>query len=306
MSAKEKAESIPAAFTPVPSGAFQKLRRMRGDWLSCNSERGQSVASFCRKSFRASPHAHVRTIELVPIGPFPPAAGGEAEAGAPDLAALERYTAAFFQCECRVGRPMKVGDGAVHSRIGDEGQQQLHVGSLIEVLGRIKYERDVLCRVGVTMCDLFDHEEGGFVYGTARPMDGVGVFSFARFGPDAELDDGSGAGPASGPGESAHRRSPLYRCAKVLTHELGHLFGIEHCIHFECLMCGCNHLQEFDQRPLHLCPIDLRKLHEGCRFDVRARYAALAELYGEFGWPAEREWCQTRIAHLASTDGPRA
>ena len=51
-----------------------------------------------------------------------------------------------------------------------------------------------------------------------------------------------------------------HRCTKVLTHETGHLFGIRHCIHYECLMCGCNHREEFDRHPIHLCPVCLRKL----------------------------------------------
>ena len=32
--------------------------------------------------------------------------------------------------------------------------------------------------------------------------------------------------------------STLYRSCKVLTHEIGHLFGIGHCKYYDCLMCG--------------------------------------------------------------------
>ena len=46
-----------------------------------------------------------------------------------------------------------------------------------------------------------------------------------------------------------------------MTHEIGHLFGIYHCIHFECIMNGSNHLDEADGRPFHLCPICLHKLY---------------------------------------------
>lgn len=33
------------------------------------------------------------------------------------------------------------------------------------------------------------------------------------------------------------------------------------CIWYRCLMNGSNHLGEADARPLHLCPVDLRKLN---------------------------------------------
>eukprot|EP00471_Norrisiella_sphaerica_P010815 CAMPEP_0184506292 /NCGR_PEP_ID=MMETSP0113_2-20130426/53426_1 /TAXON_ID=91329 /ORGANISM="Norrisiella sphaerica, Strain BC52" /LENGTH=184 /DNA_ID=CAMNT_0026896005 /DNA_START=490 /DNA_END=1041 /DNA_ORIENTATION=- len=78
--------------------------------------------------------------------------------------------------------------------------------------------------------------------------------------------------------------SILYRSCKVLTHEAGHLFGIRHCTYYECLMCGCNHLEEFDKRPLHLCPIDLRKLQSTCKFDVIKRYEAMLKVAQKLGW----------------------
>jgi len=29
-----------------------------------------------------------------------------------------------------------------------------------------------------------------------------------------------------------------------MTHEIGHMFGIHHCVHFSCLLNGSNHLEE--------------------------------------------------------------
>ena len=34
----------------------------------------------------------------------------------------------------------------------------------------------------------------------------------------------------------------LRRSCKVLAHEACHMFGIEHCVWFRCLMNGSNHL----------------------------------------------------------------
>ncbi|ETO04771.1 hypothetical protein RFI_32624 [Reticulomyxa filosa] len=44
-------------------------------------------------------------------------------------------------------------------------------------------------------------------------------------------------------------------------HEIGHTFGIEHCVYFQCVMKGTNHLEELDKQPLMACPICLKKLH---------------------------------------------
>jgi hypothetical protein len=48
---------------------------------------------------------------------------------------------------------------------------------------------------------------------------------------------------------------------KVLAHEMTHMFVVEHCTYFHCLMNGSNHLTESKARPMHLCAVDLRKLH---------------------------------------------
>ena len=34
-----------------------------------------------------------------------------------------------------------------------------------------------------------------------------------------------------------------------MTHEIGHMFGIKHCVHFNCLMNGSNHEEENDSKP---------------------------------------------------------
>ena len=158
---------------------------------------------------------------------------------------------------------------------------QLSVQTCFDVMKRRKLERDVLCTVGVTMYDLYSGEEdSSFVYGTASAFDGMGVFSFARYtssnvdngttavapgkpesdvaaaGSSAGADAGTAATTATpragaretGAAQADYRLTILYRSCKVLSHEVGHLFGIEHCIYYECLMCGCNHLEEFDKR----------------------------------------------------------
>jgi len=88
----------------------------------------------------------------------------------------------------------------------------------------------------------------------------------------------------------------LRRSCKVLAHEMAHMFGIEHCIYFHCLMNGSNHLEESDARPMHLCPVDLRKLKNG---EWKATLP-LAEGKHEYRYLVDGQWrddpnCRTRI-----------
>lgn len=77
---------------------------------------------------------------------------------------------------------------------------------------------------------------------------------------------------------------------KVLTHETGHIFGLAYCIYFSCVMNGSNHLQESDRRPLHLCPVCLRKLQSSVGFDGAQRYEQLAQFDKQAGFEDEAEW----------------
>eukprot|EP00937_MAST-01D_sp_MAST-1D-sp2_P002841 g2841.t1 len=295
----------------------------RGDWLDEHNEMGQTFRSFARRSVQVAPHGHVRTIELVPVGPF--------EGGGALLAALCRWVEGFYACPCRVAPSLPLDLEAQGARCGDEQQLQLDAGALRAALlpPARRAAREVLCTVAVTMADLYIVKGGeawSFVYGQASMLDGVGVFSLARYHPHGFLlpwrERGQGQAAVAGPlrhfGSPGHalphagvwagldaatRSLMLRRGAKVLTHELGHIFGIRHCTFFECLMCGCNHLQEFDRQPLFLCPVDLRKLHSAAGFDVAARYRVLAGLASEFGWQADALWLRARLRSLGEAGG---
>jgi archaemetzincin len=86
------------------------------------------------------------------------------------------------------------------------------------------------------------------------------------------------------------------------------MFGIEHCVWFRCLMNGSNHLAESDARPLHLCPVDLRKLHWSIGFDVVERYRRLLEFHRQEGFEDEAQWLDKRLRFIAphgrSSDTP--
>ena len=79
---------------------------------------------------------------------------------------------------------------------------------------------------------------------------------------------------------------------------MAHMFGIEHCIYFHCLMNGSNHLAESDARPMHPCPVDLRKLQESIGFDVVQWHRALLEVDASAGFRDEVEWLNQRLSYI--------
>jgi archaemetzincin len=65
-------------------------------------------------------------------------------------------------------------------------------------------------------------------------------------------------------------------------------------------MNGSNHLGELDSRPLHLCPVCLRKLQWSVGFDAVMRDERLLSVVEEAGWTAERTWLSDRLIRLSS------
>jgi len=109
-------------------------------------------------------------------------------------------------------------------------------------------------------------------------------YSFARYAPASTLYPG--LDPA---------KLVLLRGFKVLAHESGHMFGLLHCTYFKCVMNGSNHLGELDARPMHLCPVCLRKLQSSVGFDPAERYRRLRDVLRAAGFTDEALWVDARL-----------
>jgi archaemetzincin len=148
---------------------------------------------------------------------------------------------------------------------------------------------DAFCILAITMKDLYPDASWNFVFGQASPRERVGVFSFARY-------DSAFYGE---PWTRDYGALVLRRSCKVLAHETAHVFGLAHCIYFNCLMKGSNRLAESDRRPLHLCPVCLRKLDWSIGFDVVERYAFLERVTREARFMDEAEWLSRQLKRLS-------
>jgi hypothetical protein len=58
-------------------------------------------------------------------------------------------------------------------------------------------------------------------------------------------------------------------------------------------------LHESDARPMHLCPVCLRKLHHSIGFDVVGRYGELYHFYDKTGFEEEAKWTAQRLERIA-------
>ncbi|CAG7921803.1 unnamed protein product [Penicillium olsonii] len=67
----------------------------------------------------------------------------------------------------------------------------------------------------------------------------------------------------------------LGRMCRTASHELGHCFGIAHCVYYACSMQGTASICEDARQPAYLCPVDLAKLLDATGSSAAERYEAL-------------------------------
>jgi archaemetzincin len=249
------------------------------DWLANHEEEGQTF-----EQFLYSPRNEIKNtrsvIYILPIWDF------EAEKS-PSLELLRQYTEAFFTITVKLLPSVSPQKKAFSHRINSNTEkEQVHAGLVLcWLLKRIP--DDAYCIIGVTMEDLYPDPKWNFVFGYASYEQRVGVFSFVRF--DQSFYNQK---------DSTDHKLLLLRSCKVLTHEIGHMFGMTHCIAYHCNMNGSNNLQESDAQPAWLCPVCLKKLHHVTGFDVIKRYNILESFYEKNEFTYEWGWVKLMVEYL--------
>ncbi|MEQ8785359.1 MAG: archaemetzincin [Pirellulaceae bacterium] len=262
-----------------PAHHFQPIPTPQpDDWLAHHTETGQTFLQFSTAR-RNIPDLNRGKIYLQPLGEF--------DDNSPSLDKLETFTEAFFGLPAEVLPRVQIHRAFATRVHRDTGRRQLLTRDLLSWL-RGRLPRDGYLILGVTMTDLYPPDGGDYVFGQASFRDRVGVYSFARYDPRF-----FGQHPADDV-----ETLVLLRSCKVLSHEACHMFNMRHCIYYNCLLNGGNHLGESDARPLHLCPVCLRKLHGSVGFHVERRYERLQEFSRDAGFDAEQQWLTNRLNHL--------
>lgn len=319
----EEAVQDETAFRPIPIP-------LPGQWLSDNFEPGQPVKKYVKSAHtpttpkgRSESAAPSRdTIYLVPMGSFE-------DDRSPPLEELLRFGEAYLQMPMALlpGLHMRPSDKQPKTHLQVDFPPELRPRSAAarhqEIRWRWHHEhtkrkqlstRDIhsllrsvlpddgFCLIALLMEDLFPTDNPkSYVAGEADRSNRSGVFSFSRFHPDFFTDEAELRRLA--PSEKAVL---LRRSCKLMVHELVHLFGLAHCIHYLCIMNGTKGLTEGAGKPTHLCPCCLHKVFIfSCRqkpegFDVEQRYLQLAEFFREHADGFERElaWTATELSRL--------
>jgi archaemetzincin len=264
-------------FEPVPAPG-------PNDWLAVHPESGQTYEQFVR-SGPNRPDKKRKVLYLQPLGEF---RAGEA----PPLESLREYAAVYFTLEVRVLPSLSLDRQNITTRRHPTtGNRQILTTDILMALKR-RMPDDAFCLLGITMEDLYPEPSWNFVFGQASLRERVGVYSFARYDP-------AFYGVRRG---GDYAKILLRRSTKVLVHETGHMFGLAHCVYFRCVFNGSNHLDESDARPMHACPLDLRKLHHSIGFDVPQRYARLFRFYRRAGFDDEAAWIRRRLEKIVGRE----
>jgi len=169
----------------------------------------------------------VKPIQVIPL-----ANGG---AAGPSLDVLEYLAAALaraFRTPCRI-RP----DMVDISFALDQGRRQYHSTAILQRLERVC---DPGIRVlGVTACDLFVPVLT-FVFGEAQLDGACATVSTARLKEEVY---------GMPPREDLFRQ----RLLKEAVHELGHTFGLRHCVDWRCVMTSSHAVERLDVKTVDFC-----------------------------------------------------
>jgi archaemetzincin len=226
-------------------------------------------------------------LAFVAAGPFEPVEAAVMEA-------TTRFCGIWFELSTRQLAPIDTpdtDDGMVRlsrNAFTDRDEPQIHTAWFLRQQLPRRLPDDAVTLTAVTMTDLYPGEGWNYVFGEALLRGRVGVYSLRRHFPAFWGE----------PDTQEARVQALRRSLKLVTHEVGHTFGLEHCVRYRCTMNGSNSLTESDSAPLHLCPDCLAKLQWNRGFDVLERYARLEEFFATHGLDEEAEWVRARVARI--------
>jgi archaemetzincin len=243
---------------------FEKMPKPKpGDWLYVVKEKGQTFEEYKKITTRDK---SLTTIYIQPLGDIH-------KHHKEIIEAIREYVEIFYGQETKVMDPIPLPSLAF-----DKDRNQYDAEMILSYLVP-KIPKNAIAYVGFTEKDLFV-KGMNFVFGLGSHELRVGVYSLNRYSINYS---------------GAPKNPLLRRSLNVAVHELGHIFNMEHCIYYRCVMNGSNSLQEADKRPMHLCPICLKKVKWYFELDTVKRYKELAKFYHKYGFEDEAKFVEELI-----------
>ena len=111
------------------------------------------------------------------------------------------------------------------------------------------------------------------------------MFSFVRYDPEFEgIDDPN------------RELTLLENACIIMSHEIGHMYGMKHCIYYECRMNGIMSYQESCRKRRYLCPVCHRKLQQNIKFVARDRFEQMEKVCKELGFEQQRKYYKDKLS----------
>lgn len=245
-------------FEAIQSNDVALLPPGPNDWLYSHKEKGQSFEGFL-KSKHVIPNKDQNIIYIKPIGNFTALQVKQIEL-------TREYLEIYFQLKTKV---LKSSSNDVipkdARRIGYDGQEQFLAGYILDSVLKKEKPLNKIALMGLTEVDLYPKPEWNFVFGLASYTQKVGVSSIYRL-QDEKLTE-------------ENYNLCLSRLLKICSHEIGHMFGLHHCIDANCVMNGTNSMEETDSNSIRLCSVCQQKLNSSIKYDNKKRLLALEKFF---------------------------
>jgi archaemetzincin len=250
------------------------------DWLAEHREPGQTFAQYLQ-SHPVLPREERRIIFIQPLGDFT-ATQRRIVSLSGDF--LERFFNLTVKIQPDISLTVIPGNARrVHPYWG---MSQVLSTYVLDAVLIPRLSADAAAYLAFTASDLWPGQGWNFVFGQASTRQRVGVWSIFRNGdPDKS---------------EADFRLCLLRTLKTAVHETAHMFSLLHCTLYQCVMCGSNHREESDRRPVLLCPECLAKLCWATQADPVERYRRLADFFENHGFDSEARFCRQSLRLLSN------
>ncbi len=266
--------------------AIEKLRPLHqtiskpapGDWLSQHRESGQTFEQYAH-SRPVTPQGVRNVLYIQPIGTFT-----KTQRNIVKLTA--EYMERHLNLEVRTKKtlPLSVIPTAAQRTHPQWGDKQILTTYVLDSVLKPRLPKDGAAMIAFTASDIWPGRGWNFVFGQGSIRERVGIWSIYRNG-DPDRDAKSFA-------------LCLKRTIKTAVHETGHIFSMYHCTAYECCMCGSNHREESDRRPVYLCPECTAKICWATQIHPVERYKRLMEWCMTNGFEEERAFFEKSMKAL--------